>query len=332
MPASSLTEQRIREIIREELQEVWDLEHVAREAASHAIDSLLHRLDCRDRQWQQEFVPHAVDLISRSVISSLDTARSHRDMPDATGEDYVDPSRTDGVNNSSPSGKAAGIQPHTTPPRQSADDMTMFLTPGDKIEESFATGVNKAFAKSAGRLKDVVQTLSPIERAAGAGDDALQAESAPTNTTLDSLYRIVNEWNTDSEEEKIGVLSDSPWKNEEGVPLAIANLNHRKRGDSIPPELRPLKLRTGTPSTHHPDEATEETSASTATASAPTPTVTNLSNLSSTGIAGRTRNASKQAALATNLDNEFSISANSNEKIYTTDNTRLVYFGTRGSG
>jgi hypothetical protein len=44
VPASSLTEQRIREIIREELQEVWDLEHVAREAASHAIDSLLHRL------------------------------------------------------------------------------------------------------------------------------------------------------------------------------------------------------------------------------------------------------------------------------------------------
>ncbi len=62
MPASSLTEQRIREIIREELQEVWDLEHVAREAASHAIDSLLHRLDCRDRQWQQEFVPHAVEI------------------------------------------------------------------------------------------------------------------------------------------------------------------------------------------------------------------------------------------------------------------------------
>jgi len=310
VPASSLTEQRIREIIREELQEVWDLEHVAREAASHAIDSLLHRLDCRDRQWQQEFVPHAVDLISRSVISSLDTARSHRDMPDATGEDYVDPSRTDGVNNSSPSGKAAGIQPHTTPPRQSADDMTMFLTPGDKIEESFATGVNKAFAKSAGRLKDVVQTLSPIERAAGAGDDALQAESAPTNTTLDSLYRIVNEWNTDSEEEKIGVLSDSPWKNEEGVPLAIANLDRPTRRDLLPPELRPFKLRT-----HHLDAATEDTYASTAAASAPTPTVTNITHPTSTGIAGRTRNASKQAALATDLDNEFSISANSNEEI-----------------
>jgi hypothetical protein len=162
VPASSLTEQRIREIIREELQEVWDLEHVAREAASHAIDSLLHRLDRRDRQWQQEFVPHAVDLISCSVISSLDTAKSHRDMPDATEEDHVDPSRTEGVNNSSPSGKAAGIQPHTTPPGRSTDDMTTFLTPGDKIEEPFATGVNEAFAKSAGRLKDVVQTLSPM--------------------------------------------------------------------------------------------------------------------------------------------------------------------------
>jgi hypothetical protein len=188
-PASSLTEQRIREIIREELQEVWHLEHVAREAASHAIDSLLHRLDRRDRQWQQEFVPHAVDLISRSVISSLDTAQSHRDMPDATEEDHVDPSRTDGVNTSSPSGKAAGMQPHTTPPGRSADNMTMFLTPGDKIEESFATGVNEAFAKSAGRLKDIVQTLSPIECTVGGGDDALQAESAPTNTTLEQTVR-----------------------------------------------------------------------------------------------------------------------------------------------
>jgi hypothetical protein len=43
--------------------------------------------------------------------------------------------------------------------------------------------------------------------------------------------------------------------------------------------------------------------------------VTNLTNLTSTSIAGRTRNASKQAALATDLDNEFSISVNSDEKI-----------------
>eukprot|EP00970_Alexandrium_tamarense_P018086 scaffold13317_cov92-Alexandrium_tamarense.AAC.9 len=254
-PASSLTEQHIREIIREELQEVWVLEHVAREAASHAIDALLHRLDHRDRQWQQEFVPHAVDLISRSVISSLDTARSHRDMPDATAEDYVNPSCTDGVDNSPPSDKAAGIQPHTSPPGRSADDMTMFLAPGDKVEETFER-----------RRADP----QPIERAAGAGDEAPLAESAPTNTTLDSLYRIGNEWDTDSEDVKIGVLSDSPWKNEEGVPLAIANLNRPKRGDPIPPELRPLKLRTGTQSTHHPDAATEDTSASTATATAPT--------------------------------------------------------------
>jgi hypothetical protein len=59
----------------------------------------------------------------------------------------------------------------------------------------------------------------------------------------------------------------------------------------------------------------EDTSASTSTASAPTPTVTNLTNLTSTSIAGRTRNASKQAALATDLDNEFSISVNSDENI-----------------
>jgi hypothetical protein len=43
--------------------------------------------------------------------------------------------------------------------------------------------------------------------------------------------------------------------------------------------------------------------------------VTNLTNPTSTGIAGRTRKASKQAALATDLDCEFSISANSDEKI-----------------
>jgi hypothetical protein len=309
VPASSLTEQRIREIIREELQEVWDLEHVAREAASHAIDSLLHRLDRRDRQWQQEFVPHAVDLISRSVISSLDTARSHQDRPEATATEYVNPPGTDGVNNSSPA-KVTGIQPHTTPPGRSADDATMFLTPGDKVEESFATGVNEAFAKSAECLKKSVQTLSPIERVAGADDEAPLAESAPTNTTLDSLYRIGKEWDTDSEDEKIGVLSDSPWKNEEGVPLAIANLDRPTRRDLLPPELRPFKLRT-----HHLDAATEDTYASTAAASAPTPTVTNITHPTSTGIAGRTRNASKQAALATDLDNEFSISANSNEEI-----------------
>ena len=191
----------------------------------------------------------------------------------------------------------------------------MFLTPGDRVEDSFATGVNAAFAKSAVRLNDVIQTLSPIEGATGPGDGALPAESTPVNTTLDSLYRIGKEWDTDSEDGKIGVLSDSPWKNEEGVPLAISNLNRSKRGDSNQLELRPLKSRTGTQSTLHPDVATEDTSASTATTSAPTPTVTNLTNPTSTGIAGRTRKASKQAALATDLDCEFSISANSDEKI-----------------
>eukprot|EP00970_Alexandrium_tamarense_P003114 scaffold471_cov109-Alexandrium_tamarense.AAC.2 len=315
IPVPSLTEQRIREIIREELQDVLNLDHVAREAASHAIDSLLHRLDRRDRQWQQDFVPHAVDLISRSVISSLDTARSHRDMPDVTIAASGDPTATDDVHTTSPSDKANGMCSHTTPPRRSADNTTMFLTPGDRVEDSFATGVNAAFAKSAVRLNDVIQTLSPIEGATGPGDGALPAESTPVNTTLDSLYRIGKEWDTDSEDGKIGVLSDSPWKNEEGVPLAISNLHRSRRGDSNQPELRPLKSRTGTQSTLHPDAATEDTSASTATSSAPTPTVTNLTNPTSTGIAGRTRKASKQAALATDLDCEFSISANSDEKI-----------------
>jgi hypothetical protein len=49
-------------------------------------------MDYRDRQWQHDFMPKAVKIISRSVISSLDTAtRSQYELPaDAVG-DFVDP-------------------------------------------------------------------------------------------------------------------------------------------------------------------------------------------------------------------------------------------------
>eukprot|EP00970_Alexandrium_tamarense_P020363 scaffold15161_cov331-Alexandrium_tamarense.AAC.2 len=69
-----------------------DQETIARDAATNALCTLLHRMDYRDRQWQHDFMPKAVKIISRSVISSLDTAtRSQYELPaDAVG-DFVDP-------------------------------------------------------------------------------------------------------------------------------------------------------------------------------------------------------------------------------------------------
>jgi hypothetical protein len=85
---STLSEDRIREIFRQEIRSAWDPETIARDAATNALCTLLHMMDYRDRQWQHDFMPKAVEIISRSVISSLDTAtRSQYELPtDADGE------------------------------------------------------------------------------------------------------------------------------------------------------------------------------------------------------------------------------------------------------
>eukprot|EP00970_Alexandrium_tamarense_P018083 scaffold13317_cov92-Alexandrium_tamarense.AAC.6 len=58
-------------------------------------------MDYRDRQWQHDFMPKAVEIISRSVISSLDTAtRSQYELPTDVDEENEDPAlRARGVVN-----------------------------------------------------------------------------------------------------------------------------------------------------------------------------------------------------------------------------------------
>ena len=89
---STLTEDRIREIFRQEIRSAWDPETIAKDAATNALCTLLHRMDYRDRQWQHDFMPKAVEIISRSVISSLDTAtRSQYELPTDVDEEHEDP-------------------------------------------------------------------------------------------------------------------------------------------------------------------------------------------------------------------------------------------------
>eukprot|EP01082_Thalassiosira_pseudonana_P000282 g41.t1 g41 contig1:92296-93567(+) len=98
---STLTEDRIREIFRQEIRSAWNPESIAKDAATNALCTLLHRMDYRDRQWQNDFMPKAVEIISRSVISSLDTAtRSQYELPTEVDDEHKDPAlRARGVVN-----------------------------------------------------------------------------------------------------------------------------------------------------------------------------------------------------------------------------------------
>ena len=49
-------------------------------------------MEYRDRQWQHDFMPKAVEIISRSIISSLDTAtRSQYELPTDVDGEHADP-------------------------------------------------------------------------------------------------------------------------------------------------------------------------------------------------------------------------------------------------
>jgi hypothetical protein len=141
------------------------------------------------------------------------------------------------------------------------------------------------------------------------------------DTMTDYHRRRRHAWDSDSsEEDDEQQRPESPWKNKDGVPLVLEAVNRKTRKDVSPsthsrPQSQARKHLLPYTVPQAADSATTQTGDSTISSVASTPTITNLTPLTSTGIASRTRNASKKIKSTSMLHNEFSVCANSEDEI-----------------
>ena len=135
-------------------------------------------------------------------------------------------------------------------------------------------------------------------------------------------------WDSDSsEDDDEQRRRESPWKNKDGVSLALEAVNRRTRKNVSPythscPKSQVRKHLSPYTVPQAVDSATTQTGDSTISSVASTPTITNLTPLTSTGIASRTHNASKKIKSTSILHNEFSVCENSEDE---GNNQNLTY-------
>jgi hypothetical protein len=206
-------------------------------------------------------------------------------------------------------------------PQRSGNDVTRFFTPGDKSDESFAADVNVALEESARLFHATTVTLSDYKGTTDATTVAKTDRDSDFDTMKDHHRRRRHAWDSDSsEEDDDQQRPESPWKNKDGVPLVLAAVNRKNRKDESPsthscPQTQARKHLSTYTVPQAADTATTHTGDSTISSVASTPTITNLTPLTSTGIASRTRNASKKIKSTSVLHNEFSVCANSDDEI-----------------
>eukprot|EP00970_Alexandrium_tamarense_P008689 scaffold1658_cov117-Alexandrium_tamarense.AAC.1 len=120
------------------------------------------------------------------------------------------------------------------------------------------------------------------------------------DTMKDHHRRWRHAWDSDSsEEDDDQQRPESPWKNKDGVPLVLEAVNRKHRKDESPStrscsQTQARKQLSTYTVPQVADTATTHTGNSTISSVASTPTITNLTTLTPTGIASRTRNASKK--------------------------------------
>jgi hypothetical protein len=210
-------------------------------------------------------------------------------------------------------------------PQRSGSDVTKFFTPGDKSDESFAANVNVALEESARLFHATTATPSSHTGTTEATLVDKTLRDSDYDTMKDYHRRRRHAWDSDSSEEDDDQRRpESSWKNKDGVPLALETVNRSTRKDVSPsihsrPKTQARKHLSPYTDPHAVDSATTRIGDSTISLVASTPTITNLTPLTSTGMASRTRNASKKIKSTSILHSEFSVCENSEDEIKTTN-------------